>query len=132
MGRPWRVRAAVGVALAVAFYAALVVMADAPRLLDALRLAHGGLVLLAFAAKGVALVVRSARWRLYLARLDTSVPLAPGFAMGLAGGRGGQLVKAYDLQQTASVPYHVSLPGGPRAGTAGPPTRGASSTPTPS
>lgn len=108
--RAWRGRLLAGLLLATALYVAFAVVADVRELRQAMEDLDGRALVVAVALSGACIVLRGLRWRLYLHRIDARVAFVPGFAMGLAGGKGGQVVKAYYLQENASVPYHVSIP----------------------
>ncbi|HEX2022195.1 MAG TPA: lysylphosphatidylglycerol synthase transmembrane domain-containing protein [Candidatus Thermoplasmatota archaeon] len=104
--------AVAGAALAVAAYAALVVLADGRAVLDSLRrqgastlAAALGLVLAAYALRGV-------RWRVYCRRLGVAPTPSEATAMGMTTGKLGQVLKAHHLHAGAGVPYGVSVPAG--------------------
>lgn len=115
--RRWRVRAFLGVLLAGAVYAILAAVADVRELGGALVELRLRSVAVALALVSAAYVLRALRWRLYLHRLGVLEPVgeealgfASGLLMGLAQGKGGQVVKAYYLHRTAGLPLSVSVP----------------------
>lgn len=113
---PNRVAQALGLgALAVAVYAALIVAADRHALARALGDVEAYAIAFALALIVAVYVVRSLRWRLYLAGLDVLWPRGPlrfgaAFAMGVPQGKWGQVVKAWALRQRARTPYERAIP----------------------
>lgn len=113
----WGTRLVIGVLLGVALYVTLGVLADLRALRAALSEFHAASLVWALALVLSAYVLRALRWRLYLHRVGVLEPagrealgFAAGFAMGMANGKGGQVVKAYYLQLATGLPYSVSIP----------------------
>lgn len=117
-GEPrWVARVVLGVLLGALLYAVLGVMADLRALRDALVHFRGSAVVLALGLVLSAYALRALRWRLYLHKVGAFEPagrealgFAAGFAMGIASGKVGQVVKAYYLQLATGLSYAVSIP----------------------
>lgn len=102
-------------ALVVGVYVGLALVADAPAVLGALGRVPLAVVVLSLGLVVALFAVRSLRWRLYLGRIGAVPPagpiaFAPAFAMGLAQGKWGQVVKAWALRRDAGTPYSVAVP----------------------
>lgn len=119
MEAPGRIRRARRLALVgllvVATYVSLVIAFDGRRVLSALARLPARPVVAALALVAAAFALRALRWRLYLHRLGALPPegplaFAPAFAMGVASGKWGQVVKAHYLDRLAGVPYAASVP----------------------
>lgn len=93
-------------------YAGFILVADGRALQASLRAFPAGALALALALVAAGYAIRSLRWRLYLHKLGAIPPLAFGdaFAMGLAPGKSGQVVKAYYLRATTGLPYRAAVP----------------------
>lgn len=101
--------------LVVATYVGLVVAFDGRQVAASLARLPARVVLAALALVAAAFALRAMRWRLYLLRLGAlpprgTLPFPPAFAMGVASGKWGQVVKAHYLDRLAGVPYASSVP----------------------
>lgn len=111
----WQLRLLLAALLAAVVYAVLVLVADEDAVAASIARVDAGVLLLAVALGATAFAIRSLRWRLYLHRLGAlappdGLPFGRAFAMGLASGKAGQLVKAYFLRRDAGLPYTASVP----------------------
>jgi uncharacterized protein (TIRG00374 family) len=101
--------------LVVATYVALVLAFDGRQVAASLARLPPRALLAALALVAAAFALRALRWRLYLLRLGVLPPrgalaFPDAFAMGVASGKWGQVVKAHSLDRMAGVPYAASVP----------------------
>lgn len=99
----------------VAVYVLLIVALDLRQVLATLARLPARVLVASLALVAAAFALRAMRWRLYLHRLGALPPhgglaFAPAFAMGVASGKWGQVVKAHYLDRLAGVPYRASVP----------------------
>jgi uncharacterized protein (TIRG00374 family) len=110
-------RLVVVVALGVAVFAGLSVMADVSELRDRLSDFHWGALALAVSLALLNYGLRFIRWHLYLRGQGLSVPprlsflvFISGFALSVTPGKVGELIKCYLLRHLGGVPVARSAP----------------------
>lgn len=108
-------RLGVGAMAVAAVYAIVVALADAQRVVEAIRALDAETIAVALGLVVLVYVVRSLRWRLYMGHLGVLQPQGPigfwsAFAMGIPQGKWGQVVKAWALWQRGRARVARTVP----------------------